>query len=295
MNYIYAINIGTISIKDDNNLISMSKDIKNILKKYNINSKIQIEKDSLINIDKLINNQTNNYFAIVNYDSILEYNSKNSKKYSRSIYRDIPVILTLGSEQIHIFTNENNEFDFDTKKKFKVYCGKKDSDSCISSKYIEKVYGFNFSYIKSSIKQIQNDLNNNKVELYISVKKAPYKAFISLKNIKMVDLPTNFNMEDIYLNSQLKMDTYPFLDDDIHIYTINQVLITNLKDKKYNSIIKNIVKIIMLNRNYLEKNNKNIWNDVNFQYVKYKKLSKIAKKTILEITINQKAKEALNF
>jgi len=295
INYMYAINIGTISIKNDDNLISMSKDIQKILKKYKINSKIQIENNSLDSIEKLINNKTNNYFAIVNYDSILEYNNKKSKKYGRSIYRNIPVILTLGSEQLHIFTNENNEFEFDIKKEYSVYCGKKDSDSCISAKYIEKVYGFIFTYKKSNIKEIQSDLQNNKIELFISVKKAPYKGFLNFKNIKLVDLPTNFKMEDIYLNSQLKTDTYTFLDEDMHIYGVNRVLITNIKDKKYDALIKNMVKIIMLNKNYLDKNNKIIWEDVDFMYFRYKKFSKVSKNTIIKIDNKIRHKNALKF
>ena len=252
MNYIYAINIGTINIKNDKNSISMSKDIQKILNKYKVNSKIQIEENSLNNIEKLINNKSYNYFAIVNYDAILEYNSKKSKKYGRSIYRNIPVLLTLGSEQLHIFTNENNEFEFDIKRRYTVYCGKINSDSCISAKYIEKVYGFTFTYKKSNLKQIQNDLKNNNIELFISVNKAPHEEFKAFKNIKLIDLPTNFNMEDIYINSQLKTNTYSFLDDNIHIYSVNKVFISNLKDKKYDNLIKNIVKIIVLNKSYLE-------------------------------------------
>jgi len=290
-----AINIGVIHVKDTNLTISMTNDISNLLEKYKIKLSIKKDKNSLNNVSKLINNNNNDYFAVVNKDAISYYNANFRNSQNRSIYNKIPSILSLGTEQIHIFTNINNEYDFDLKKDFNVYCGEENSDSCISAKNIEKVYGFKFKYKRSNIKEISTDLQKAKIDLFISVKKAPYLPFEELTQIKLIDLPTNFNMERIYINSQLKSDEYSFMDDNMHIYSVNQVMITNLTQKQYKSLIKNIIKVIVLNQNYLIKKNPKIWKDIDFTYFRYKKFLKIAKITILKIDNQIRYENALKF
>jgi len=292
-NYLFSIDIGTLNIQNEKNIITQANDIKKLLHLYNIDLNIKLTNNSLESIDNIINNKTNNYFAIVNKDTIFNYNKKSQE--NKSIYSQIPAILSLGDEQIHIFTNPQNEFDFDIKKDYKVYCGKYNSNSCVSARYIQEMYELNFTYIKSNLQTIQDDLNSNKIDLFISVKKAPYKQFESFSNIKLIDLPTNFKMEDIYVNTQLKSNTYSFLDNDIHLYSVKQVLITNLKEKKYKSLINNIVKIIILNKDYLEKQNKQQWQNIDFYNTKYKKFLKSAKITIQILQEQKKREDALKF
>ena len=293
INYLFAIDIGNINIKNDQNIMLISQDINNILKSYKIKSEIKTNNNSIEAIKTIINNTSNNYFSIVNSDVIKYYNKDSNQ--SRSIYSKIPAILSLGEEQLHIFTNQNNEFEFDIKKDYKVYCGNKESDSCISAHFIENIYEFNFTYVDSSFETIQEDLKTNNIDLFISVKKAPYIEFEEFTSLKLIDLPTNFNMEDMYISKQLKSNMYKFLDNDIHIYSVKQVLITNLKEDKYKSLINNIIKVIVLNKDYLIKSNTSVWSGVDFSYTKYKKFLKSAKETILRLDEKQKQSDAMKF
>ena len=293
INYLFAIDIGTINIQNDNNLVEQTKDIQKLLNKYEINIKINKNDNSHDAINTLITNVSDNFFAIVNKDTIYNYNKQS--KQNKSIYSQIPAILSLGEEQIHIFTNINNEFDFDIKKDYKVYCEDNISNSCITARFVASMYELDFTFLNSSIDTIEDDLKSNKIDLFISVKKAPAKEFINFIDVKLIDLPTNFKMEDMYINTQLSSDTYSFIDEDMHIYSVKQVLITNLKSKKYNALINNIIKIIVLNKDYLYKNNPKIWNENDFSYIKYNKFLKTAKLTILMLAEDKKRVDALKF
>ena len=293
INYLFAIDIGTINIQNDTNLMQQTKDIRKLLKQYDINIKINENENSNESIHNTINNTTDHFFAIVNKDTIHQYNKQSTL--NKSIYSDLPAILSLGEEQIHIFTNINNEFDFDVKRDYKVYCENNISNSCISARFVASMYELNFTFINSSIDMIQEDLKSNKIDLFISVKKAPAQEFKNFTDVKLIDLPTNFKMEDMYINTQLKSDMYSFLDDDMHIYSVKQVLITNLKDKKYSGLINNIVKIIVLNKDYLIKHNPAVWKNIDFTYIKYNKFLKTAKLTILMLEEQKKREAALKF
>jgi hypothetical protein len=292
INYLFAINIGTLNINKENTSISLANDIKKILNHYDINLTIKENNNSIESIENIINNQDKNYFAIVNKDTISKYNEQ--VKQNKTIYSKIPVILSLDTLQLHLFTNSENDFDFDIKKDYNVYCGEENSNSCTSAKFIEKMYNLNFTFISSNIDQIQDDLISNKIDIFISVKKAPAIEFESFKNIKLIDLPTNFKMEDMYTNTQLLSTTYSFLDEDIHVYSVKRAIITNLKEKKYQGIINNIIKILVLNKKYLIKKNP-IWEDVDFNYTDYKKFLKSAKRTIMILQEQKKRADALRF
>ena len=292
VNYLFAVNIGTLNIYKENSLISLSDDIQTILNKYDINLDAQENNNSIESIQNIINNQDKNYFAIVNKDAISRYNEQ--QKQNKTIYSKIPVILSLDTLQIHLFTNSENDFDFDIKKDYNVYCGEENSNSCTSAKFIEKMYNLNFNFISSNINTIEDDLNSNKIDIYISVKKAPASEFENFKNIKLIDLPTNFKMEDMYQNTQLSSSTYSFLDEDIHIYSVKRAIITNLKEKKYHGVINNIIKILVLNKKYLIKKNP-IWKDVDFNYTEYNKFLKSAKRTLLILEELKKREDALRF
>jgi len=73
-----------------------------------------------------------------------------------------------------------------------------------------------------------------------------------------------------------------WLDEDIHAFAVSRVLVTNLTDKKYDPIIENFVKIMVLSKNYLAKEYGKYWEKINFKYTNFKKMSKAAKKVIQE-------------
>ena len=293
---LFAVNFGTILSNDSNESNLIANDIKLLLKNYKIDIRNEKVNSSYEAIQKLLEKEDNSYFAIVNKDAITYYNKTQNSKYSqKSIYNDIPAILSLGSEQIHIFTSNKNDFDFELQKKFKVYCGEKNSDSCIALDYIQKAYKFNFEYINSNEKSIFHDLKSNKIDLYISVKKAPYSPYVNLKGLNLIDLPTNFKMEDMYIHSTISNSDYPYIDDKIHSFSASRVLITNLNESKYKNIITSFLKVILLNKEYLIKDGKLYWEDIDFLYFEYKKFSLEAKKTIKKLEQKIKAKDALIF
>ena len=286
---LFSVDFGTIlSSKDKSNLIA--KDISSILNKYNIDLKIKNTLSSYESIHKLINNKNNYFFAIITKGSLSYYKQQYNFNYNK-----LPAILPLGDEQIHIFTNENNNFDFEQNKTFNVYCGEKNSDSCIASQNIQNFYSFKFNYINSSEENIFNDLKNNIIDLFISIKEAPYNVYKNIKFIKLIELPTNFKMEDVYVNSVITNNDYSYIDENIHVFAAKRVLITNLKDIKYNNAINSLLKIILLNQNYLEKQNNYKWEEIDFEYFDFKKFSINAKKTIKILNEQRKKQDALIF
>jgi len=293
---IHALNLGNFLIENNNKLShELSLDIKNLLSEYDISINIKENNNSSINIDKLINNNDTNFFALVNKDSIEYFNANYNDDYkTNSIYKKIPAILALGSEQIHIFANENKLFDFELNKKYKVYCGSKNSSSCISTYNIEKSYGFDFTYIDIKEDEIFKSLSKGNIDLYFYVGVAPVKKFKDLNGVTLLDLPTNFVMENTYINNKISADDYLFLNDDIHTFSSPKVLITTLKDSKYNIVIKDLIKIILLNKSYLNKKNI-LWNNIDFEYFEFKAFSKISKKNINKLTQEIKQSNALVF
>ena len=280
----FAIDFGTMLVDKNNPTINvLSKDIQKLLKKYNINLNIKNTKNSLHSISALMNNKSDNYFALVKKDAISFYNTRNVDMGKKSIYTSIPAILSLGSEKIHIFGTNQKEFDFEINKKYKVFCGDINSDSCIASRNIQKIYNFDFKYVQSDKKNVFNDIKNNKVDLYISIQKSPYNNFLSQKYVQLLDLPTNFKMEEIYSHSLFSTEDYSYLNESTHAFASSIVLITNLKDERDEVIIKSLLKVIVLNEVHLNDKSTREWKDVDFENFKYKKFSNLAKKTIIKL------------
>ena len=187
----------------------------------------------------------------------------------------------MGIEQIHIFTLESSKYDFEKRKTYKVFCGSEQGGSCITAKYIEKAYDFNFIYVNSKPENVINRLKDGSIDLAFKVTAAPATYFKDATDLKFVDLPTNFIMEDMYSHSVLKRKDYPWIDEDIHAYAVPKVLVTNLHDKKYDPIIENLTKILILNKRYLAKEYGKYWNDIDFLNMKFKKMSRPARDVIL--------------
>jgi hypothetical protein len=174
----------------------------------------------------------------------------------------------------------DSEFDFERRKTYKVYCGEKESGSCITARYIEKAYDFKFIYINSKKENMFKKLEDGMVDMIISVTEAPAKSFENLEGVKLLDLPTNFVMEDMYIHSDITKENYSWMDEDIHAFAVSKVLVTNLSDKKYEPVIENLVKILILNKKYLAKKYGEHWDRVDFSYTNFKKISKAAKRVI---------------
>jgi hypothetical protein len=290
---LYGLELGNILFdKENSTSMSIAKDLKNLYAQYNIDLETQLSNSTYNSIEQLLKQNKNNFFAIVSKDVISYYNKLNYT--DTNIYKKIPAILSLGTEQIHIFAHENKNIDFELNKKYTVYCGEINSHSCIASKNIQKAYGFEFKYIKLKENEIFKNLKNNTIDLYIKVTKAPYSKFQNIEGVNLVELPTNFTMENMYVNSKIDSIQYSFLNDTVHTFASPMVLISNLKDKKYDKLIKNLIKIVVLNKKYLI--NKNIlWQDIDFEYYDYKVFLEVSRKEITQLSEKIRKEDALIF
>ena len=283
-NSLYAIEFGTIATASKTGTYyQIGLDISKLLKKYSINLEPLVTQGSYENLDILNGHYTtekNTFFAIVQKDAIYYYNYVQYATKGKSILAQIPAILSLGTEQIHILALEDQNFDFDNRKTFKVYCGEPEGGSCITAKYIEKAYDFKFVYVNSKKENSIDKLQNEMVDLIISVIKAPAEEFKDVEGVELLDLPTNFVMEDMYVHSEIKKKSYSWMSEDIHAFSVPKVLVTNLTDKKYEPVIENLIQIMVLNKKYLIKENGEYWNEIDFKYTNYKKFSKASKKVI---------------
>jgi TRAP-type uncharacterized transport system substrate-binding protein len=284
INFLSAIELGTIATASKSGMYyKLGQDISGLLKEYNINLTTINTAGSYENMDILNGNyieNKNTFFAIVQKDTISYYNYLQYTNNDVSILNKIPAVLSLGIEQIHLIALEDSEFDFERRKTYKVYCGEKESGSCITARYIEKAYDFKFIYINSKKENMFKKLEDGMVDMIISVAEAPAKSFENLEGVKLLDLPTNFVMEDMYIHSDITKENYSWMDEDIHAFAVSKVLVTNLSDKKYEPVIENLVKILILNKKYLAKKYGEHWDRVDFSYTNFKKISKAAKRVI---------------
>jgi TRAP-type uncharacterized transport system substrate-binding protein len=261
----------------------LGNDISSLLKNYKINLKPIPTGGSYENMSildgKFIEDQ-DTFFAIVQKDVISYYNYLQYTNNNVSILDKIPAVLSLGVEQIHLITLDNTDYDYDQRKTFKVWCGDENGGSCVTAKYIEKAYNFDFIYVNAKKENRFDRLRDGTVDIVISVIEAPASDFADLKGLKFIDLPTNFIMEDMYTHSIITKKDYPWLSEDIHAFAVPRVLITNLTDEKYNPILENFVKIMVLNKPYLARTYGDYWDKIDFNYTAFKKMSKVAKDTV---------------
>ncbi len=261
----------------------LGNDISSLLKNYKINLKPIVTGGSYENMSildgKFIEDQ-DTFFAIVQKDVISYYNYLQYTNNNVSILDKIPAVLSLGVEQIHLITLDNTDYDYDQRKTFKVWCGDENGGSCVTAKYIEKAYNFDFIYVNAKKENRFDRLRDGTVDIVISVIEAPASDFADLKGLKFIDLPTNFIMEDMYTHSVITKKDYPWLSEDIHAFAVPRVLITNLTDEKYNPILENFVKIMVLNKPYLARTYGDYWDKIDFNYTAFKKMSKVAKDTV---------------
>lgn len=284
VSFVNGVEFGTLATASKTGkYYKIGNDMSSLLKNYKINLKPIITGGSYENMSimdgKFIDDQ-NTFFAIVQKDVISYYNYLQYSNNNVSILDKIPAVISLGVEQIHLITLANSDYDYDQRKTFKVWCGDENGGSCVTAKYIEKAYNFNFVYVNAKKENRFDRLKDGTVDIVISVIEAPASDFADLKGLKLIDLPTNFIMEDMYTHSIITKKDYPWLSEDIHAFAVPRVLITNLTDEKYNPIIENFVKILVLNKPYLAKTYGDYWDKIDFNYTAFKKMSKVAKDTI---------------
>ncbi|HIP56321.1 MAG TPA: hypothetical protein EYG97_04780 [Arcobacter sp.] len=283
--YMNAVNLGTIATgSKTGGYYKLGKDISMLLKEYDLDLEPITSGGSYQNLETLNGvfiKDNSTFFAIVQKDAISYYNYFQYKLYNKSIYSKIPVVVSLGIDQIHIFALEDSEFDFENRKTYKVHCGSEQSGSCITAKYIEKAYDYKFIYVNSKAENVVDKLKDGTIDIAFKVVASPANYFKDIRSIKFIDLPTNFIMEDMYVHSKITREDYPWINENIHAFAVPKVLITSLWQKEYDPIIANITKILISNKRYLEQRYGVEWKDVDFYEMNFKKMSKGSKDVLL--------------
>jgi len=308
-------NIGNIlTLNKKTNEYKRVLQIKDLLNKYMFDFNLLQNDNSIIILNKLKNNFNNmklkenvnkNYFGIVQKDTLTYFNRQQIRENNDSIKKQIVPILSMGTKIIHLLKLKDRKIKIEDGKKYNVFCGEMESDSCITAKNIEKLYEVNFNYItindlklekKIKDKFLKDEyfrnkklfelLNKKNIDIYIKVVEAPYIYFEEKQdflNIDILELEPNFDMEEIYENTTIEKE-YSWLQRKVHLYSVKSTLVTILSNEKYNPIIRNVIRILYNNKTYLIKEIDTNWKNVDFDYMKYSNMLKIAKK---EINLNK--------
>ncbi len=196
VSFVNAVEFGTLATASKTGkYYKLGGDISSLLKNYNINLKPIITGGSYENMSimdgKFVEDQ-NTFFAIVQKDVISYYNYLQYTNNNVSILDKIPAVLSLGVEQIHLITLENTDYDYDQRKTFKVWCGDENGGSCVTAKYIEKAYNFNFIYVNAKKENRFDRLRDGTFDIVISVIEAPAKSLAgaSITEITISTVPS---------------------------------------------------------------------------------------------------------
>jgi len=271
---INAYELGTIATgSKTGTYYKLANDISSILKEYDMKLEVINTGGSFENLDILNGNyikNKNTFFAITQKDAISYYNYNQVSYGNKSIYQKLPSIISLGTEDIHILTSSSSDFDFEIKLDYNVYCGDYGSGSCITAKYIENAYNFNFTYINSKETTLLKKITDKKIDLYFKVTQKPASTLKDAKGLKIISLPDNLVMNKMYEKSMFTSKDYSWIDNDVSSYIVQKVLVSNLSLAKYEPVLNNIVKIIISNKNYLIKNHGDYWKNADFKYTNFK-------------------------
>ena len=150
-------NIGNIlTLNKKTNEYKRVLQIKDLLNKYMFDFNLLQNDNSIIILNKLKNNFNNmklkenvnkNYFGIVQKDTLTYFNRQQIRENNDSIKKQIVPILSMGTKIIHLLKLKDRKIKIEDGKKYNVFCGEMESDSCITAKNIEKLYEVNFNYI----------------------------------------------------------------------------------------------------------------------------------------------------
>ena len=264
----------------------IGQDIHDLFKKYDLTLTPLETTGSYENLSILDDKSRlvkNAFFAVVQKDAISYYSYLRFQETQKNIYTSLPAILSLGTEQIHILVKEDSEIDFDVPTSYNVYCGEETSGACVTAQYIKSAYNLDFQYIQESKAEVLNSIRKGTVDIAIVVQEAPISLLSEVKGVELLDMPTNFVMEDMYTSEEVTKVQYPWMKEDMHIYAVPRVLITNLEDEKYAPVIESMVKIMLLNQDYLVKEKSEYWEKVDFNYMDYKKFSNASRRVIESI------------
>ena len=241
----------------------VANDISTIFKKYKANLNVIPSNGSIDNLDALIgkNIKSGAKWAIVQSDAFAYYKFLHFKDTKEEVTDSIKTVLPLYTEHIHIFAKKGKKIEFKKGAKLRVGISSKTSGSNITANLLENAYKVNFQYKYVNFKTALKYLEEDKLDIVLSVISYPNVNYKKLKNVTLVNLPQNKIMNKRYLRAKFSKERYNWLEKDVHSYKVPSVLVTNRVDKKYNQTVGIYLKIILNNYKSLIKYGHPIWRE----------------------------------
>lgn len=241
----------------------VGKDISTIFKKYKADLKVIPSNGSVDNLDILTQNnkQKTANWAIVQSDALQYYRYLLLENAKEDLCSGLKTILPLYNEYVHIFTKKGKKINFKKGSTLRVGVPKKDSDSYITAKTLQRAYGINFKFKYIDFKNSLKHLQQNKLDIVINVNTLSHSKYQNLKNVTLVNLPKNKIMNKRYFRAKFTKENYPWLEKEIYGYKVPNVIVTNKVDSKYNQAVGIFLKIILNNYKALTKYGHPSWQD----------------------------------
>jgi len=269
----------------------IGKDMSDLFLKYKIEFEPMVTEGSIQNLDILygLTNQKDVSFGIVQQDAINYYNYFMLKNFNTNAKDIIKTVLPLYSEEIHLISKSGRKIELVKDKEYSVSCGKKESGSCITAKYIEQAYGVKFRYnhditFETAISMMKED----KLDLTLSIIGKPSKIFKALEGIEFIELKDNLIMNGLYNKTTFTNNDYNWLSNPVGVYATTSVLVTNIAEGKNDKVIEAVIKILVKNKAYLEQNGHPKWKEVNYNATKPKNFHNAALNTFENISATTK-------
>jgi len=256
---VFAYTVGIATGSRNGTYIKIGKDIKKVCS--NLNIEVFPTGGSLENI-KLLLKDPRIKFGIVQSDVMLFL-----KVFAPNKIKKLKLVYPLYNEEIHIVVRKDSDINSlrDLKNR-RVAIGNENSGTWVTSKVIEAKTGINFDEYEESAKKGLVDLLKGKIDAVILVAGAPVKILKELPSNTPVKLLSFYDsdMDSIYISKIIPSYTYPFQENSVHTYAVKSLLVTydySQNSKSYKTI-KQLVKCLNFNLNYLKKNGHPKWKEV---------------------------------
>lgn len=286
---VFGANLGKLATGNmQGTYYAMGKDIADLFFKYKLILSPVATEGSIQNLDILygLTNQNDFSFALVQSDAIKYYNYFMLKNFNTKTTDIIKVVLPLYLEEIHVLAKDGKKIEFIKDKEYFIACGKKESGSCITAKYIEQAYGVKFKYnhdvdFETGIGMLKEE----KLDVVVSVIGKPSKILKAAEGIQILSLADNLIMDGLYKRGQLTPNDYNWLQSPVNTYAVPSVLVTNIPEgSKNQKVIEAFVKILVKNQEYLRQFGHSKWKEVDYNLTKPSNFHSVALKTFEDIT-----------
>jgi len=257
-------NFGTITTGNSNGTyIKIGQDISTIFQKYDARLKVHTSEGSIENLDILTNQnpEIGASWAIVQSDALDYYRFLYFKETKEEVTEKIKTILPLYTEHIHVFAKKGKVIDFSKGAVIRASISSHKSGSNITANLLENIYKVNFKYSYNDFQTALQKLENDKIDIIISVISFPNKNYQNLSNVTLVNLPINKVMNKKYIQTKFLKSQYKWLDKDINGYKVPSVIVTNKITPSSEKLVSIFLKIIFREYSELKKSGDSKWKE----------------------------------